>query len=110
MNDLAEANTGTTAVREGYAFDEAALENWLKANVEGYAGPLGVEQFKGGQSNPTYKLVTPARSYVLRRKPPGEILKGAHAVEREAKVLTASSGMQPYPAFPTKNAPRSSTR
>ena len=89
MNDLAEANTGTTAVREGYAFDEAALENWLKANVEGYAGPLGVEQFKGGQSNPTYKLVTPARSYVLRRKPPGEILKGAHAVEREAKVLTA---------------------
>ena len=89
MNDLAEANTGTTAVREGYAFDEAALENWLKANVEGYAGPLGIEQFKGGQSNPTYKLVTPARSYVLRRKPPGEILKGAHAVEREAKVLTA---------------------
>ncbi len=89
MTDLADANTGTTAVREGYAFDEAALESWLKANVEGYAGPLSVEQFKGGQSNPTYKLVTPARSYVLRRKPPGEILKGAHAVEREAKVLTA---------------------
>ncbi|KHK89868.1 phosphotransferase [Novosphingobium malaysiense] len=89
MTDLADANTGTTAVREGYGFDEAALESWLKANVEGYAGPLSVEQFKGGQSNPTYKLVTPARSYVLRRKPPGEILKGAHAVEREAKVLTA---------------------
>jgi len=87
--DLAEANTGTTAVREGYAFDEAALEGWLAAHVEDYAGPLRVEQFKGGQSNPTYKLLTPRASYVLRRKPPGEILKGAHAVEREAKVLTA---------------------
>jgi len=90
MSDpIAEANTGTTTVREGYAFDEAALEGWLEEHVEGYAGPLGVEQFKGGQSNPTYKLVTPARAYVLRRKPPGDILKGAHAVEREAKVLTA---------------------
>jgi len=87
--DLAEANTGTTAVREGYAFDEADLEGWLAAHVEDYAGPLRVEQFKGGQSNPTYKLLTPRASYVLRRKPPGEILKGAHAVEREAKVLTA---------------------
>jgi aminoglycoside phosphotransferase (APT) family kinase protein len=59
----------------------------MRGHVEGYAGPLGVEQFKGGQSNPTYKLVTPQRSYVLRRKPPGQLLKGAHAVEREAKVL-----------------------
>jgi aminoglycoside phosphotransferase (APT) family kinase protein len=57
------------------------------ANVDGFEGPLTVEQFKGGQSNPTYKIVTPARSYVLRRKPPGAILKGAHAIEREAKVL-----------------------
>lgn len=89
MNDLAEANTGTTAVREGYAFDQAALETWLTRNVEGYAGPLAVEQFKGGQSNPTYRLVTPSQSYVLRRKPPGQILKGAHAVEREARVLSA---------------------
>ena len=54
-----------------------------------FAGPLTVEQFKGGQSNPTYKLVTPAGSYVLRRKPPGQLLKGAHAVEREARVLAA---------------------
>ena len=87
--DIADANIGTTAVREGYAFDEAALAGWLSDNVEGFAGPLTVEQFKGGQSNPTYKLVTPGRSYVLRRKPPGQLLKGAHAVEREAKVLTA---------------------
>jgi len=58
-------------------------------HVEDYAGPLTVQQFRGGQSNPTYKLITPTRSYVLRRKPPGELLKGAHAVEREARVLTA---------------------
>ena len=89
MSEIAEANTGTSAVREGYAFDEAALEGWLAAHVEGYEGPLRVQQFKGGQSNPTYKLITPSCSYVLRRKPPGQILKGAHAVEREAKVLSA---------------------
>ncbi|KEQ52003.1 phosphotransferase [Sphingobium chlorophenolicum] len=81
-------NSGTTQVRAGFAFDEGALARWMEANVSGYAGPLSVEQFKGGQSNPTYKLVTPGRSYVLRRKPPGQLLKGAHAVEREAKVLT----------------------
>ncbi|NLR40110.1 phosphotransferase [Novosphingobium sp. ERW19] len=84
-----EANAGTTPVREGYRFDEAALAKWMEANVEGFSGPLEVEQFKGGQSNPTYKLITPARAYVLRRKPPGPVLKGAHAVEREAKVLSA---------------------
>lgn len=84
-----EANAGTTPVREGYRFDEAALSRWMEANVEGFSGPLTVEQFKGGQSNPTYKLVTPSRAYVLRRKPPGPVLKGAHAVEREAQVLSA---------------------
>ena len=77
------------AVREGYRFDEAALARWMEHHVEGFAGPLTVEQFKGGQSNPTYKLVTPGCAYVLRRKPPGPILKGAHAVEREARVLQA---------------------
>jgi aminoglycoside phosphotransferase (APT) family kinase protein len=87
--DLAEANSGTTAVREGYRFDQTALEAWLHAHVPGFAGPLAIEQFKGGQSNPTYKLVTPARSYVLRRKPPGELLPGAHAVDREAQVQAA---------------------
>lgn len=86
----AAANSGTTAVRAGYAFDEQALERWMQANVADYAGPLTVEQFKGGLSNPTYKLITPGRAYVLRRKPPGQILKGAHAVEREAQVLSAT--------------------
>jgi len=83
------ANIGTMPIREGHRFDEAALERWMERNVAGYAGPLRVEQFKGGQSNPTYKLTTPGCTYVLRRKPPGQILKGAHAVEREARVLTA---------------------
>ncbi len=84
-------NSGTTAVREGFGFDEVRLDQWLAANVVGYAGPLSVEQFRGGQSNPTYKLVTPGQSYVLRRKPPGTLLKGAHAVEREAAVLVGLS-------------------
>jgi len=81
--------SGTTAVREGHRFDEARLAQWLEQSVVGYRGPLRVEQFKGGQSNPTYKLLTPEKTYVLRRKPPGQLLKGAHAVEREAQVLQA---------------------
>lgn len=84
-----DANAGTTAVRDAYRFDEAALARWMAAHVDGYVGPLTVEQFKGGQSNPTYKLVTPSAAYVLRRKPPGPVLKGAHAVDREARILTA---------------------
>ncbi len=86
--DTTSANSGTTPVREGYRFDEGRLARWMRENVAGFAGPLTVEQFRGGQSNPTYKLVTPARAYVLRRKPPGELLPGAHAVDREARVLT----------------------
>src|SRR5690242_21787950 len=80
---------GTMPVREKHQFDVARLEPYLAANVAGFAGPLTVEQFKGGQSNPTYKLITPSRSYVLRRKPPGVLLKGAHAVDREARVMAA---------------------
>ncbi|TZG29665.1 phosphotransferase [Sphingomonas montanisoli] len=81
-------NSGTTSVREGFAFDEVKLSRWMADHVPGFSGPLTVEQFKGGQSNPTYKLVTPSKAYVLRRKPPGQLLKGAHAIEREARVLT----------------------
>ena len=87
MTASVDDNIGTSAVREGYAFDVAALTRWMKANIDGFAGPMTVEQFKGGQSNPTYKLVTQERAYVLRRRPPGSLIKGAHAVEREAKVL-----------------------
>lgn len=84
-----DANSGTTAVRAGYEFDEAALQVWLEANVSDFSGPMSVQQFRGGQSNPTYLLITPDKQYVLRRKPPGILLKGAHAIEREAEVLIA---------------------
>jgi aminoglycoside phosphotransferase (APT) family kinase protein len=87
----ASANAGVTPVREGYRFDEAALERWMVEHIDGFDGPLSVEQFKGGQSNPTYKLKTPCHAYVLRRKPPGKLVMGAHAVEREARVLKALS-------------------
>jgi aminoglycoside phosphotransferase (APT) family kinase protein len=80
---------GTAPVRDAHRFDETRLAAWMLAEVTGYSGPLTIEQFKGGQSNPTYKLGTPARTYVLRRKPPGQLLKGAHAVEREAQILRA---------------------
>ena len=80
---------GTTEVRAAHRFDQAPLEAWMREHVRGFAGPLRVEQFKGGQSNPTYKLTTPAANFVMRRKPPGTLLKGAHAVEREARILTA---------------------
>ena len=82
----------TTPVREGFTFDEAALDAWMAAHVEGHEGPLTVRQFKGGQSNPTYKVTTPVGAYVLRRKPSGQLLKGAHAVEREARVMAALHG------------------
>jgi aminoglycoside phosphotransferase (APT) family kinase protein len=83
-----DLNSGTKEVEERHRIDEAALEAWLKANVEGYEGPLEVRQFKGGQSNPTYQLVTPNKRYVLRRKPPGKLLPSAHAVDREFKVIS----------------------
>jgi len=94
--DRTAENSGTGAVRAGQEIDAAALARWLGENVEDFAGPLAIEQFRGGQSNPTYKLVTPARSYVLRRKPPGPLLPGAHAVEREFRVITAL-GRQGFP-------------
>jgi aminoglycoside phosphotransferase (APT) family kinase protein len=84
-----ETFSGTKPVDERHRFDERALEAWLKANVADYAGPLEVRQFRGGQSNPTYQLVTPGRKYVLRRKPPGKLLPSAHAVDREYRVIAA---------------------
>ena len=79
----------TGLVRSGFRFDEAALAAWMRGHVDGYAGPLDVRQFRGGQSNPTYLLTTPGRRYVMRRKPPGPIAPGAHAVDREARVMSA---------------------
>lgn len=84
-----EQFTGTMPVQDRHRFDAARLEAYLRERVKGLAGPLTVEQFKGGQSNPTYRVTAGTRSYVLRRKPPGKLLPSAHAVEREYRVLTA---------------------
>jgi aminoglycoside phosphotransferase (APT) family kinase protein len=94
--DRTHANTGTRPVSEALRFDERALERWMEANVEGFRGPLRVSQFKGGQSNPTYRIDAASGSYVLRRKPPGKLLPGAHAVDREFRVIEAL-GRQGFP-------------
>ena len=90
--DAQSAFSGTREVDPRYRLDEAALDAWMRAHVSGYAGPLTVRQFKGGQSNPTYRLDTPERAYVLRRKPFGPILPSAHAVDREYRVI---AGLHP---------------
>lgn len=81
--------SGTKPVEERHRIDEASLDRWMAGHVEGYAGPLTVSQFKGGQSNPTYRLDTPQRAYVMRRKPFGKLLPSAHAVDREFRVIDA---------------------
>ena len=87
--DRTQANTGTRPVSAPLRFDAAALEQWMGDHVADVRGPIQVSQFKGGQSNPTYRLDSPGRTYVLRRKPPGSLLPGAHAIEREYRVLDA---------------------
>ena len=80
---------GTRPVSEAHSFDIATLEAWLTQHLAGFKGPLTVEMFKGGQSNPTYKLITPSQSYVMRAKPGpvAKLLPSAHAIEREFKVM-----------------------
>ncbi|SDD07682.1 phosphotransferase [Paraburkholderia lycopersici] len=82
---------GTRPVAERQRFDAAALAAWLTAHVAGFEGPLTIEQFAGGQSNPTFKLVTPGRTYVMRAKPgpKAKLLPSAHAIEREYRVMDA---------------------
>lgn len=83
-----------TAVREAHRFDEAALAEYLAKQLPGCAGPLEVRQFEGGQSNPTYRIGAADTSYVLRKKPPGELLRSAHQVDREFRVITALAGSE----------------
>jgi aminoglycoside phosphotransferase (APT) family kinase protein len=80
---------GTMPVREAHRFDVDALERYLRDRIDGFAGPVTVEQFKGGQSNPTYLVTAGPLRYALRRKPPGRLLPSAHAVDREYRVMTA---------------------
>jgi aminoglycoside phosphotransferase (APT) family kinase protein len=84
-----EEFAGTMPVREQHRFDLAALDAWMRANVAGFRGALTVEQFKGGQSNPTYRVTAGEQRYVLRRKPPGKLLPSAHAVDREFRIMSA---------------------
>jgi aminoglycoside phosphotransferase (APT) family kinase protein len=88
---LMEHFTGTKAMASSHAFDTQALATYLRRAMPGFEGPLSVEQFKGGQSNPTYKLVTPTQRYVMRSKPgpAAKLLPSAHAVDREFKVMRA---------------------
>jgi aminoglycoside phosphotransferase (APT) family kinase protein len=89
-----EANTGTKPVADSHAFDIGALQTYLQTHLPGFEGPLSVEQFKGGQSNPTYKLVTPGSAYVMRTKPgpAAKLLASAHAIDREFTVMSALHG------------------
>ncbi|WP_394694012.1 phosphotransferase [Hyphobacterium sp.] len=96
MANIDDTFSGTKDVADALRFDEAALLGWMEANVGGFSGPLKVGQFKGGQSNPTYKLDSPNGAYVLRRKPPGKLLPSAHAVDREFRVMRAL-GSQNFP-------------
>src|SRR6202163_4485015 len=87
--DRQQVFSGTKEAAGVLRLDVTRLENYLAHHMQGFAGPLTVKQFKGGQSNPTYLLETPARRYVLRRKPPGKLLPSAHAVDREYRVIRA---------------------
>lgn len=81
-------------------FDETRLAGYLQSRLKGFKGPLNAEKFANGQSNPTFLITTPYRQYVLRRKPPGQLLKSAHAVDREFRVLQALQNTpvpSPYP-------------
>ncbi|MCA1661273.1 MAG: phosphotransferase family protein [Novosphingobium sp.] len=84
--DAETAFVGTVAPEGADKLDEARLTEWLEANVAGFRGPIELTKFKGGQSNPTYRIVSPSGRYVLRRKPFGPLLPSAHAVDREYKV------------------------
>ena len=84
--------TGTMAVPDKDKLDEASLSKWIEGNVEGFSGPMDITKFKGGQSNPTYRIDTPGKAYVLRKKPAGKLLPSAHAVDREFRVI---SGLHP---------------
>lgn len=86
----ADQNTGMANVREGFELDLDALSAWMSENVDGFAGRIdALRQFKGGQSNPTYFLNAGSNEYVIRAKPRGALLKSAHAIDREYRVLAA---------------------
>lgn len=76
-------------VRDSHKIDTEKLDTWFSQHIEGYSGTLQIRKFKGGQSNPTYWVSDQKRAYVLRKKPPGKLLKSAHKIEREFQVMSA---------------------
>ncbi|QIL68972.1 phosphotransferase family protein [Diaphorobacter sp. HDW4B] len=86
-----DAFIGTRPVADRHAFNTESLANWMTHHIQHFQGPLNVEMFKGGQSNPTYKLITPSNTYVMRAKPgpAAKLLPSAHAIEREYAVMRA---------------------
>ncbi len=91
-----KAQTGTKPLSDQHAIDIAVLTGYLERNLQGFAGPLQIEQFKGGQSNPTYKLRTTNQTLVMRTKPgpSAKLLPSAHAIEREFRVMQALGGSE----------------
>ncbi|MGE5144720.1 MAG: phosphotransferase, partial [Acidobacteriota bacterium] len=83
---------GTKPVPERHRIDAERLAAYLSERIPGFRAPVAIEQFRGGQSNPTYRLTAAGSRYVLRRKPPGKLLPSAHAVDREYRVMTALAG------------------
>jgi len=92
MSDVQGSFSGTRPVAPQHVFDEARLAEHLRSHIDGFGGDVHVEQFKGGQSNPTFLLTADGKRYVLRRKPLGTLLPSAHAVEREFRVIQALAG------------------
>jgi aminoglycoside phosphotransferase (APT) family kinase protein len=95
------SDSETTEIRGGHEIDIGRLSAYLAEHLPGFTPPLQVRQFRGGQSNPTYQLTTPTRKYVLRKKPGGQLLHGAHMIEREYRVISALEGSGvPVPVVP----------
>jgi len=89
MTDLASQFAGTQDVLEKHRFNVGNLQDYMFRHVDGFSGDITLSQFKGGQSNPTYRIDADGQVFVLRRKPPGELLPSAHAVDREYRVISA---------------------
>ncbi len=89
MSGKDDQNTANAAASRQQAIDVDKLDGWMRDQVDGYRGPLEVSKFAGGQSNPTYRITVASGSYVLRRKPVGQLVASAHAVDREFRVISA---------------------
>ena len=89
MNAQTDNDVELTEVREQHRFDEKKLRSYLQKHIDGNFEVMEILQFEGGQSNPTFQISIPEKSFVLRKKPPGKLLKSAHQVEREYRVMSA---------------------